>query len=79
MPGITFQALSLSSEESVCRLHPLFISFSFCNSQEASNPTYLLAWIPEALLNEKGTSEWDKFLKMEDKVVCDEEDEGLRF
>src|ERR1700721_880489 len=26
--------------------------------QEAVNPTYLLAWIPESLLNEKGSTEW---------------------
>src|SRR5277367_3362323 len=29
--------------------------------QEAVNPVYLLAWIPESLLHERGTTEWDKF------------------
>ncbi|KAH7914953.1 rab-GTPase-TBC domain-containing protein [Hygrophoropsis aurantiaca] len=43
--------------------------------REAANPTYLLAWIPETLLNEKGTDEWDKFVKIEEKAVFDEEDE----
>jgi hypothetical protein len=37
---------------------------------------YLLAWIPESLLNEKGSSEWDKFAKIEEHAVMDEEDEG---
>jgi hypothetical protein len=44
--------------------------------QEAVNPTYLLAWIPEALLNEKGSTEWDKFVKIEENAVVDENDEG---
>lgn len=39
------------------------------------NPTYLLAWIPESLLDEKGPSEWDKFIKVEEKSNVDE-DEG---
>ncbi|KAG1756571.1 GTPase-activating protein gyp7 [Suillus paluster] len=43
--------------------------------REAVNPTYLLAWIPETLLNEKGTDEWDKFVKIEEKATLDEEDE----
>ncbi|KAG1754564.1 rab-GTPase-TBC domain-containing protein [Suillus lakei] len=43
--------------------------------REAVNPTYLLAWIPEALLCEKGTDEWDKFVKIEEKAILDEEDE----
>ncbi|KAH7889448.1 GTPase-activating protein gyp7 [Phlebopus sp. FC_14] len=43
--------------------------------REAVNPTYLLAWIPESLLNERGADEWDKFVKMEEKVTVDEEDE----
>ncbi|EGO20894.1 hypothetical protein SERLADRAFT_452033 [Serpula lacrymans var. lacrymans S7.9] len=43
--------------------------------REAINPTYLLAWIPETLLNEKGTAEWDKFVKIEEKAVLDEEDD----
>ncbi|GLB35011.1 putative protein with domain in Tre-2, BUB2p, and Cdc16p [Lyophyllum shimeji] len=45
--------------------------------REASNPIYLLAWIPESLLNEKGSSEWDKFVKIEEKVVWDENDEDV--
>lgn len=44
--------------------------------QEAINPTYLLAWIPENLLDEKGSSEWDKFVKIEETAVLDDEDEG---
>jgi hypothetical protein len=44
--------------------------------QEAATPTYLLAWIPETLLNEKGSTEWDKFAKVEENSVLDEEDEG---
>jgi len=43
------------------------------------NPTYLLAWIPESLLSEKGPDEWDKFVKIEEKASLDEEDEGLQF
>lgn len=45
--------------------------------REASNPTYLLAWIPEKLLNEKGSSEWDKFVKIEAQADLDEEDEDV--
>jgi hypothetical protein len=44
--------------------------------QEATNPTYLLAWIPEGLLNEKGSAEWDKFVKIEERAMLDDEDEG---
>ncbi|KIJ69240.1 hypothetical protein HYDPIDRAFT_105840 [Hydnomerulius pinastri MD-312] len=43
--------------------------------REAVNPTYLLAWIPESLLHEKGTDEWDKFVKIEERPIYDEEDE----
>lgn len=46
--------------------------------QEATNPTYLLAWIPESLLNEKGPTEWDKFVKIEERAVLDDEDEGTQ-
>jgi hypothetical protein len=42
--------------------------------QEAANPTYLLAWIPETLLDEKGQSEWDKFVSVEGKAPYDEEE-----
>lgn len=45
--------------------------------QEATNPTYLLAWIPETLLNEKGTGEWDKFVKIEERAPLEDEDDGL--
>ena len=45
--------------------------------QEAVNPTYLVAWIPETLLNEKGPTEWDKFLKIEERTTLDEEDDGM--
>ncbi|KAJ6630706.1 rab-GTPase-TBC domain-containing protein [Mycena sp. CBHHK59/15] len=45
--------------------------------REAVNPTYLLAWIPETLLNEKGSAEWDKFAKIEENSVVDEEDEDV--
>lgn len=44
--------------------------------QEASRPVYLLAWIPESLLHEKGQSEWDKFTKIEEHAVTEDEDEG---
>lgn len=37
---------------------------------------YLLAWIPESLLDEKGRDEWDKFLKVEEKAFIDDE-EGM--
>ena len=42
--------------------------------QEATNPTYLLAWIPESLLDEKGQSEWEKFVNVERKAPYDEEE-----
>ncbi|KAJ6547478.1 GTPase-activating protein gyp7 [Mycena capillaripes] len=45
--------------------------------REAANPTYLLAWIPETLLNEKGSTEWDKFAKVEESPAVDEEDEDV--
>ncbi|KAJ7632536.1 rab-GTPase-TBC domain-containing protein [Roridomyces roridus] len=45
--------------------------------QEAANPTYLLAWIPETLLNEKGATEWDKFNKVEESSTLDEEDDDV--
>ncbi len=44
--------------------------------QEAVNPTYLLAWIPETLLHERGSNEWDKFVKIEEKAPIDDEDDG---
>ncbi|THU86400.1 RabGAP/TBC [Dendrothele bispora CBS 962.96] len=47
--------------------------------REATNPIYLLAWIPETLLNEKGTTEWDKFFKVEEKAALDQEDDDVVF
>lgn len=37
---------------------------------------YLLAWIPETLLHEKGQNEWDKFTRIEEHAVMGDEDEG---
>ncbi|EFI28384.1 GTPase-activating protein gyp7 [Coprinopsis cinerea okayama7 len=45
--------------------------------REATNPIYLLAWIPETLLNEKGPSEWDKFVKIEEKHGTADEDDDV--
>lgn len=45
-------------------------------SQDAPNPSYYLAWIPETLLNERGATEWDKFVKVEEKADLDDEDNG---
>ena len=42
--------------------------------QEGVTLTYLLAWIPESLLTEKGKEEWNKFLKTEERP---DEDEGM--
>lgn len=50
--------------------------------QEAFNPVYLLAWIPESLLNEKGSQEWDKFIKMEEHAITtafNEDEDGSLF
>ncbi|KAF8590588.1 RabGAP/TBC [Ramaria rubella] len=44
--------------------------------KDGVNPTYLLAWIPEGLLDQKGRDEWDKFLKVEEKAPLDD-DEGM--
>jgi hypothetical protein len=43
--------------------------------QEAVNPIYLLAWIPETLLDERGASEWDKFVHIEEKTFFDQQEE----
>ncbi|KAK2466968.1 hypothetical protein APHAL10511_001226 [Amanita phalloides] len=45
--------------------------------RESINPTYLLAWLPESLLNERGSSERDKFVRVEEKAVSDEEDDDV--
>ena len=37
------------------------------------NPIYLLAWIPESLLNEKGAGEWDKFVKVEEHAPMNDD------
>ncbi|PCH38023.1 RabGAP/TBC [Wolfiporia cocos MD-104 SS10] len=42
--------------------------------REGINPTYLLAWIPESLLNEKGPTEWDKFTRIEENAAVDDEE-----
>ena len=47
------------------------------SQQEAASARYLLAWIPERLLNEKGKEEWNKFVKMEERATVDDEDEGV--
>lgn len=46
--------------------------------RDATNPIYLLAWIPESLLGENA-SEWDKFVKIEEQADRDEEDEDVVF
>ncbi|KIY69995.1 RabGAP/TBC [Cylindrobasidium torrendii FP15055 ss-10] len=51
--------------------------FAAIVKREATNPTYLLAWIPETLLDEKGTDEWDKFVKVEEKAPLDDEDADI--
>ncbi|KAG6333962.1 hypothetical protein ID866_5130 [Astraeus odoratus] len=45
--------------------------------RDAVNPSYLLAWIPESLLNEKGTEEWDKFVKTEERTDLDEDEDAV--
>lgn len=47
--------------------------------QEAINPVYLLAWIPESLLNERGTEEWDKFVKVEGQAGEEVLDDGMLY
>ncbi|KAJ3772349.1 rab-GTPase-TBC domain-containing protein [Lentinula raphanica] len=51
---------------------PGFISLV---KRDGPNPSYYLAWIPETLLNEKGATEWDKFVKVEEKADLEEEDD----
>ena len=43
--------------------------------QEATIPTYLLAWIPESLLD--GRADWDKFVKVEKVTADHDEDIGM--
>jgi len=40
--------------------------------QDTFNPTYLLAWIPEGLLTEKGPEEWAKFYQVEQSAHTNE-------
>ncbi|KIK59737.1 hypothetical protein GYMLUDRAFT_44173 [Collybiopsis luxurians FD-317 M1] len=47
--------------------------------RDASNPSYYIAWIPETLLNERGATEWDKFVKVEEKPSVEEEDDDVVF
>ncbi|TFK54943.1 GTPase-activating protein gyp7 [Heliocybe sulcata] len=47
--------------------------FAVLVKRESTNPTYLVAWIPETLLNERGPIEWDKLVKVEEKATFDEE------
>jgi hypothetical protein len=59
---------------------PFFLSQSLPRLiciQEALTSTYLLTWVPESLLTEKGQEEWDKFLKTEERPLDGDEDEGL--
>jgi TBC1 domain family member 15 len=45
--------------------------------KDGLKPSYLLAWIPESLLEEKGQNEWDKFMTVESSAPSDEEDAVL--
>ncbi|KAL5532677.1 GYP7 [Sanghuangporus sanghuang] len=47
--------------------------------RDAVNATYLLAWIPESLLNEKGKEEWEKFIRIEERAGLDDEDDDVVF
>ncbi len=46
-----------------------------CHFQEATIPTYLLAWIPESLLD--GRADWDKFVRVEKVTADHDEDIGM--
>jgi TBC1 domain family member 15 len=41
------------------------LTHDLLTDQDTFNPTYLLAWIPESLLTEKGPEEWAKFYQVE--------------
>lgn len=45
--------------------------------KDGIKPMYLLAWIPESLLEEKGQNEWDKFTTVESSAPSDDEDAVL--
>ncbi|THH13431.1 hypothetical protein EW146_g6779 [Bondarzewia mesenterica] len=50
--------------------------FAAIVKREAFTTSYLLAWIPENLLSEKGPDEWDKFIRTEERPLAeDDEDE----
>ncbi|KAI0046690.1 RabGAP/TBC [Auriscalpium vulgare] len=53
--------------------------FAALVKREAFTSTYLLAWIPETLLTEKGPTEWDKFTQTEEKPLspAEEEEDGV--
>lgn len=75
--GTTSQgSCQLSNGWVIVRSHPSLLASSLpiMRAQEATNPTYLLAWIPESLLDEKGRTEWDKFVSVEGKAPYDEEE-----
>lgn len=61
----------------MCSVFVLYHYIHTFEIQEAVNPNYLLAWIPETLLNEKGQGEWDKFVKIEERPILDTEDDGV--
>ena len=77
MPATT----SLASPPSSGRCVPSavhVVCFNDSRSQEAFSSSYLLAWIPENLLTEKGPDEWDKFIKTEERPVEeDDDDDGM--
>ncbi|KAG8807916.1 GTPase activating protein, partial [Serendipita sp. 399] len=47
------------------------------SGQDGLKPSYLLAWIPESMLREKGVEEWSKFTAVESSEPTDDEDAVL--
>lgn len=45
--------------------------------KQGLKPTYLLAWIPESLLEEKGSEEWEKFTSVEASTSTEDGDAVL--
>ncbi|KAG8754030.1 GTPase activating protein [Serendipita sp. 396] len=45
--------------------------------KDGLKPSYLLAWIPESMLREKGDEEWSKFTAVESSAPTEEEDAVL--
>jgi hypothetical protein len=78
MRGTTFPASSRSSSGCVRICWKVGVHWMTLGVQEAANPTYLLAWIPDSLLNSRGEAEYEKWTKVEEHAVVDEEDEGER-